>query len=804
MRFFRSIFYFLLILIAVDSASAQGMLNVQFIGQVRTRGTGGYSNCWGYNAPNGREYAIMGCFGGTQIVDITSDTLKEVAFIPGPNSNWREMKVYQQYAYVVTEGTSAGAGVQIIDLSNLPDTAILVNTYRPAFKGRTHSVSIEGKFLYLNGGDYKVGGIVVLDLTDPVNPVFAGEYEAQYVHDCVVKNDTIYAAAVYGQGIDIIDATNKSNMKRVSITNYPYSGTHNTDLSADKRYVFSTDEINSDPGGNGNILRVWDRSDVSNLKLVGTYVAKSHTIVHNIHVKGNYGYLSHYSEGLRILDLAYPEIPVEVAYYDSFVGSVNSYVGAWGTFPYFTSNKVIISDMSGGLFVIRFAGQNGTVRGARGIITVRDSATNQPLNGVKIVIAGRPDTLLTDTNGKLKLGSLSDTVGITFILASYSGGYKTKTQNVVLSFDSVALRSIGLSPNQTGSLTVNVADKTTAKSLKNISVKILNTPVAGTTDTSGKFSVPSLTAGSLFSIVAAKWGFKSETLSVNISPNIVNTVNFQLTHNGLDDFETDKGWTVGSPKDSGVYGRWQRGTPLIVSVIGDIIQPGSDHSANGSICYVTGAVNTTNDNVEGRTTLTSPAFDAVNFTHPALLFWMFTNTRANPIDDTVYVELSNDNGQSWITAKTVAGKHPQWTQHRIALKDFITVSEEMKVRFVARDGGVASLFDVSVDDIEIGDNLQLSVEKNAPSMPKAYSLYQNYPNPFNPSTTIRYQNPTDGFVALKVFDLLGKEVATLVNEHKSTGSHSIVFNGKDLSSGVYFYKLQAGNFVETKKLILAK
>ena len=83
-------------------------------------------------------------------------------------------------------------------------------------------------------------------------------------------------------------------------------------------------------------------------------------------------------------------------------------------------------------------------------------------------------------------------------------------------------------------------------------------------------------------------------------------------------------------------------------------------------------------------------------------------------------------------------------------------------------------------------------------------MLQNYPNPFNPSTTIKFQIPNSSFVNLKVYDVLGNEVATLVNEEKPAGTYQLSFDASNLSSGIYFYKLQAGNIVETKKMILLK
>ena len=88
--------------------------------------------------------------------------------------------------------------------------------------------------------------------------------------------------------------------------------------------------------------------------------------------------------------------------------------------------------------------------------------------------------------------------------------------------------------------------------------------------------------------------------------------------------------------------------------------------------------------------------------------------------------------------------------------------------------------------------------------PKEFSLSQNYPNPFNPSTVISYQLPVSSHVSLKVFDVLGNEVAALVNEEKPAGSYEIEFNAAELSSGIYFYTLQAGEFLKTKKFTLLK
>jgi len=89
-------------------------------------------------------------------------------------------------------------------------------------------------------------------------------------------------------------------------------------------------------------------------------------------------------------------------------------------------------------------------------------------------------------------------------------------------------------------------------------------------------------------------------------------------------------------------------------------------------------------------------------------------------------------------------------------------------------------------------------------VPEEYTLMQNYPNPFNPSTTIKYQLPNSGIVTLKVYDILGKEVASLVNEEKSLGRYVVNFNASLLASGVYLYRLMVNDYVDVKKMILLK
>jgi hypothetical protein len=110
--------------------------------------------------------------------------------------------------------------------------------------------------------------------------------------------------------------------------------------------------------------------------------------------------------------------------------------------------------------------------------------------------------------------------------------------------------------------------------------------------------------------------------------------------------------------------------------------------------------------------------------------------------------------------------------------------------FRTTNGGFGGI--VSVDDNK--NNLIIS----------NYILEQNYPNPFNPITKIKYQIPEISFVTIKIYDVLGNEISTIVNEEKPAGNHNVDFTASSLPSGIYFYRLQAGDFIQTKKMVLLK
>lgn len=331
--------------------------NTTLLAQVDGHGEG-YSALWGYTAPNGREYAILGCSTGTAFIDITDTTnIHEVDFVPGVPSNWREMKVHSTYAYVVSEG--ANSRLQIIALQYLPDSVSLVSTYSYNGYTNTHSISQSGPYLYLNGGDNtyisgnEPGGTTILDITNPVSPVKRGLWSTYYVHDCRVINDTMYSSNIFSGHISVINVANKDNPVTInSWVNNPNPFPHNTALAENHRYIYTTDETSSPAG----VLKVWDKQNLNNVTLVTTWQPSNITnsIVHNVEIYGSLAVIAHYTAGIRVLNISNPTAPQEIAWYDTYPSTDgNFYAGCWGVYMFPASKKIIGSDMSGGLFVIK-------------------------------------------------------------------------------------------------------------------------------------------------------------------------------------------------------------------------------------------------------------------------------------------------------------------------------------------------------------------------------------------------------------------------------------------------------------------
>jgi hypothetical protein len=174
--------------------------------------------------------------------------------------------------------------------------------------------------------------------------------------------------------------------------------------------------------------------------------------------------------------------------------------------------------------------------------------------------------------------------------------------------------------------------------------------------------------------------------------------------------------------------------------------------------------------------------------------------------DNAYVDISSDNGTTWRSKKFFSGTVSTWTRDVLDLSELAKASSTMKLRFSLVSNGTIPADGIYLDNIKLVNYTLAPTGINSVSseLPNEYSLGQNYPNPFNPSTNIAFQLPDAGNVSLKLYDILGKELMTLVDEYRAPGSYEVRLDASDLPGGMYFYKLTSGGFSETRKMILIK
>jgi choice-of-anchor B domain-containing protein len=434
--------FLLLLILMCSNAIGQTSQSVQLLGNYqghKERNPQGtyYSSVWGYYDADGREYAFLGCFRGTAIVDLTylPDSLHEVAFIPGPvaSYSYREFKTYLHYLYIVSEG---GEGVQIVDLSGLPNSVRFVGSFTYPGYTRTHTIGESDGYLYLNGGNATpVGGTAIVSVRTPEQPELVGAFNGHYVHDTYARGDRLYAAGIYGQGLTILNIANKQAPTVLKTITYPGAGTHNAWTTDDGAYVLTTDEIGFTP----KTLKIWDVRDVQNTSQVAEWNPRPAETIHNVCVKGDFAYVAYYKAGFLVADISNRTGPTLAGYYDTYPSTSSAlYDGAWGVYPYLPSGRILVSDMQTGLYVFRFdAQQIGRIEGR-----ITDAATGTPIQNALMRIQETGQTRWTNSSGKFMWGYA---VG-TFNLSVEKNGYQTRTLSAIIVRDQTVTMNVALIP----------------------------------------------------------------------------------------------------------------------------------------------------------------------------------------------------------------------------------------------------------------------------------------------------------------------------------------------------------------------
>jgi len=360
----------------INNSSAQfAALNFTMLSNISPEPGSGikYSGCWGWvDTLTDREYAIAGSATGTYFVDVTNPYSPTVsAFYPATNGtitgtgNWREIKTYKNYCYVMNDNGAGTLGLQIFDLSTLPTTVTLVSQNMNLFR-RGHAGWIDGDKYYVAGITYSnntTSSLDVYSLATPTAPVLLRQLKQDYpsityVHDAFVRNDTVFASCAY-QGLYVYKFNTATNTfsQLGSLVTYPGSGyNHATAITPDGQNLVMLDEVPASLP-----IKVLDITNLANIVVTATANQFPQSTPHNPWVVNDrYCFISAYQDGSQLWDISNPATPTLAAYFDTYpAGGGNNnnwagsaYNGQWGMYPYFPSKNIFALDRNTGMFMI--------------------------------------------------------------------------------------------------------------------------------------------------------------------------------------------------------------------------------------------------------------------------------------------------------------------------------------------------------------------------------------------------------------------------------------------------------------------
>ncbi len=352
------------------------------------------NDIWGWTDPEtDREYALVGLANGTEFVDVTNP-MQPVLLGKLPTQTvstvWRDIKVYRDHAFIVSEARNHG--MQVFDLTRLRGLTSDQGEFTADahYDGVTnvHNLVIneDSGFAYAVGSGSKAGlpaecgapGFHVINIQDPTNPTFAGCFSDAskdtgpvtapgYTHDAQCINydgpDPDYRGreVCAGSNEDVVtffDVTDKDDVRIISIAEYPQDAyTHQNWFTEDRRFLLANDELDEQNGyvGTQRTL-IFNVENLDEPEFIGAYDSGITTIDHNLYILGDKAYMSNYQSGLRIVDLSGIATGTlrEVGYFDTYPqGTEIGFAGQWSNYPYFGSGIIVASDSNNGLFVLR-------------------------------------------------------------------------------------------------------------------------------------------------------------------------------------------------------------------------------------------------------------------------------------------------------------------------------------------------------------------------------------------------------------------------------------------------------------------
>lgn len=628
-----------------------------FTGVARSAG----NDCWGYVSPSGREYAIMGLEGGFGFVEITNPTNPQIiATIPGPSSNWHDVKVIGQYAYGVSEG---GSGIQVMNLASIDSGQVtLVRNWTSGGYSTTHNIiaAEDSDTLWICGANIGNGGLIKIGLANPALPTLVGGWTDMYVHDAhivtwqdgpLAGRDIAFCASGFSSGevqtgLRVVDVTNPNSPEVLATLIYPGGAyAHQVWLSEDRRFLYLNDELDETTVFNQTTTRVINVENPAAPFLAGTFSSGLPAIDHNLYVHNGLVFQSNYRSGLRVFDALDPANPTPLAHFDTYPGSdSNEFNGAWSNYPFFPSGTIIVSDIERGLFILRLDAEPSSVA-----VSLASAAPEivSPAGGTAI------------TARAVARDMVANPIATVQLMVDTGSGF--------------APYDAAVNPDGTFTAAFPPAD----------------------CDTQVQAYFRAVTTQGDEALFPAD--APAQTLTIAVADEQVELF--------ADDFSTNLGWTVGAPGDDAASGIWTRANP-----VGTIAQP--DGPLFGTAAYVTGqhsgGGDGANDIDNGRTTLTSPAIDLSQGDATSTISywrWYSNSAGAGPNADVFVVDISADNGQTWTNVETVGPAGPGtaggWIRHRFHPADLVPLTGQMRLRFIASDEGEGSLVEAALDGFRV-------------------------------------------------------------------------------------------------------
>ncbi|MCB9187003.1 MAG: choice-of-anchor B family protein [Flavobacteriales bacterium] len=731
---------------------------------------------------NGHEYALVGVHNGLSIVDVQNPASPtEVFFTQGPNSIWRDPFYYNGYAYCVTEG---GGGLVIVDMSPLPGSTNLNTT---TYTGSTypwttaHNMFIDApnQKAYIFGSNYSEGGVIILDISNPMAPTELGIWDDYYIHDGFVRGDTLWASCLEA-GTFVVDVSTPSNPVVLTSWDTPSEFGHNVWPSDDNLYCFTTDEVES------GFVTAYDMSDFQDVEEADRvrHPLTENVIPHNTHFINDYLVTSHYRDGLTIHDVSDPSNMILTGYFDTSPFSGGGFNGAWGAWPFLPSGNILVSDIEEGLFIIGPTYK----RAARLEGTVTESGSGALLNGVQVEIVSTSLSEFTDLFGEYATGmEAAGTYDVSFI----KGGYIPQTiTGVELVNGQITTLDVALVPETPFTVGGMVTEEGSGMPIEGATVQFTNEffDLEYTSSGTGNYLDTTFFAGT-YNVVISAWGYVTECASFNITGGS-SSLDFDLQKGYYDDFTTDFGWTVTGSATAGV---WERDVPIQTTFNAVISNPGEDVDGDcGNEAYITGngGGSAGDDDVDdGVTILRSPIMDLTTYTNPTIVFdyWFFNAGGNSAVNDSYVVRLND--GASTTTVATLGQSQSAWSFFSFPVSEIVTPTDQMQLIIEVEDTDPGHLVEGGLDNFQVIEGTGIEDSQ----MAKTISLY---PNPASATVNILIPMEIDNCM-LNIYDARGSLVSRsskLIN-----GLNSV---NVPKSAGVYICEIIADGERNVQRLLV--